>query len=1068
MNNMLFCCLALILSLSLNACYFDSTGDLAVEKLQVSVRSVDGDSSPGSLPKGFSQSLVATATLFDGSTRDVTHLVRWRSSNQTVVKVADQKASAVAVGSADISAMLRGIESNQLSINVTDAVLVQIQITPPLVSLPVGIVHNYQALASFSDSSVMNVTDQVIWTLGDSGIATMDAGRLTTLLPGFIGLTATLLNVQSNLVELHVTDTELVSIQVTPSDYTIAFGTNAEYLAIGTYTDSSTQDLSSLVEWYSSETNVATIADGLATAVSQGSTNINASLNGVSSNSVELTVTAEELVSIQITPALSSLPEGGTQVYVATGTYTDNSTQDISHLVAWNSSAINIATIVDGLAIAVDEGTSVISASLHGVSSSATLTVIEEELVSIQVTPALSSLPEGGTQVYIATGTYTDDSTLDISHLVAWNSSATDIATIVDGLAIAVDEGSTVISASLHGVSSSATLTVIEEELVSIQVTPALSSLPEGGTQVYIATGTYTDDSTLDISHLVAWNSSATDIATIVDGLAIAVDEGSTVISASLHGVSSSATLTVIEEELVSIQVTPALSSLPEGGTQVYIATGIYSDNSTQNISNLVAWNSSDTRVATIIGGLATAVIEGNSVISATLGDITSNSGALTITAEELVSIQITPATSSIAKGITQPYVATGTYTDSSTQDISNLVAWNSSNTSIATIVDGLATATAQGVSVVSASLGGIHSNNATQTVTAEELVSVQLTPTVSSIAKGNTQGFVATGTYTDNSIQDISSSVSWNSSDTGVATVVDGLVTGVIEGNSTITASLAGFTINNASLTVTAAVLASIEVSVPSELLVTGRASTYSATGVYSDNTTADLTSLADWSSDNAAIATVTDGNAVAVATGAAVFTVSYNGINSPGTNLLVVDTVPVCGANPASGDCIMYSTGLSGNAAGKLFTAGPSLPVVSAMGYTVMNQGANTGLTYGQAIAEDGEYGPEGTYVRFRNDGVGNGQYDRFCLDLNTIVFDGKTNWRRATRFELSDLFADYGNMFVNQGWPVRSGYWSSNYYGYSGTYDSDLYWFVAMLDGSNYTQVDWTPRPASCVSE
>ncbi len=897
MKSFLFCCFALIFTTLLSACIFDSTGDLAVAKLQVSIESQKGDSLNTGVPKGFSPSLIAIATLYDGSTEDVTNQVFWHSSDQAVVKFENNKALAVAQGTALVSAGFRGIESNQLRVEVTDAVLVELQLTPALTSLPVGISHDYQVLATFSDSSIVNVTDEVTWSLSDEKVASINSGQLLSLMPGSIGLSASLLNVQSNLVELAVTDAELVSIQVTPSDLTIAFGTNAEYLAIGTYTDNSTQEISNLVEWNSSDTDVATIADSIATTIAQGSTIISASFKDVSSNNVALTVTAAELVSIQVTPASSSLPEGSTQTYVATGTYTDDSTQDISHLVTWNSSATDIATIVNDLATAVDEGTSVISASFNGVSGSGTLIVIEEELVSIQVTPALSFMPEGSSQTYVATGTYTDGSTLDISGLVAWNSSATDIATIVNGLATAVDEGVSVISASTNGIASSATLTVIEEELVSIQVTPALSSLPEGSTQVYVATGTYTDDSTLDIS---------------------------------------------------------------------------------------------------------------------------------------------------------------------------GLVSWNSSDTSVAVIIDGLATATAQGTSLISASLGGVNSNKAIQTVTAEELVSVQVTPATSSIAKGNTQRFIATGTYTDSSTQDISNMVSWNSTDTGVATVVDGLVTGVVEGSSTITASLAGYTINSSSLTVTAAVLSSIEVNAPSQLLVNGRTSTYSATGVYSDSTTADLTSIADWSSSNASIATISGGNAIAVATGSAEFTASFNGVNSSGTNLSVVDTVPVCGATPASSDCILYSTGISGNAAGKLFTAGPSLSIVSAMGYTSMHKIANSGLTYAQAIAEDGTYAPEGIYVRFRNDGAGGGQYDRFCLDLNNIAFDGKTNWRRATRFELSDLFNDYGNMFVNQGWPASSGYWSSNYYGYSGTYDTDLYWFVAMRTGANYIQIDWTPRPASCVSD
>src|SRR5207245_10104183 len=55
-------------------------------------------------------------------------------------------------------------------------------------------------------------------------------------------------------------------------------------------------------------------------------------------------------------------------------------------------------------------------------------------------------------------------------------------------------------------------------------------------------------------------------------------------------------------------------------------------------------------------------------------------------TAATLVSIAVTPANPSIAKGTTQPFTATGTYSDASTQNLTNTVTWTSSNGSVATI----------------------------------------------------------------------------------------------------------------------------------------------------------------------------------------------------------------------------------------------------------------------------------------------------------------------------------------------------------------------------------------------
>src|SRR5207248_1928375 len=99
-----------------------------------------------------------------------------------------------------------------------------------------------------------------------------------------------------------------------------------------------------------------------------------------------------------------------------------------------------------------------------------------------------------------------------------------------------------------------------------------------------------------------------------------------------------------------------------------------YTDSSTQNLTSQVTWASGTTSVATITtAGLATGVAAGTSTISASLNGIT-GSTVLTVSAAALQSIAVTPANPSIAKGLTQQFTATGTYTDSSTQNLTGQV----------------------------------------------------------------------------------------------------------------------------------------------------------------------------------------------------------------------------------------------------------------------------------------------------------------------------------------------------------------------------------------------------------
>jgi parallel beta-helix repeat protein len=87
-------------------------------------------------------------------------------------------------------------------------------------------------------------------------------------------------------------------------------------------------------------------------------------------------------------------------------------------------------------------------------------------------------------------------------------------------------------------------------------------------------------------------------------------------------------------------------------------------------------------------------------------------------TTATLVSIAITPSSPSITTGNTQQFTATGTYSNSTTSNITTQVTWKSSNTSVATIAgSGNATTIAAGFTTITATSADI-SGNTTLTVT--------------------------------------------------------------------------------------------------------------------------------------------------------------------------------------------------------------------------------------------------------------------------------------------------------------------------------------------------------------
>jgi len=263
--------------------------------------------------------------------------------------------------------------------------------------------------------------------------------------------------------------------------------------------------------------------------------------------------------------------------------------------------------------------------------------------------------------------------------------------------------------------------------------------------------------------------------------------------------VSPSVPLTITTATLQSIVVTPPTASLAPGGTMQFTAIGTFSDGTKQDISSNATWASSNTAVATIGSqtGVALGVASGSTQITATLGGIASGAATLSGTSSTIRSITITPITASIAKGATLQYVATGTFSDGSQQNVSTSATWSTSNFNVATI--GTASGAARGIAVgsaqIQAKLNGASSPVATLTVTSATLKSIAVNPPSATIAVGTSQRFTATGTYSDGSTQDITSTSVWASSNNSEATIEggSGLATGVAAGTVSITATQGG-----------------------------------------------------------------------------------------------------------------------------------------------------------------------------------------------------------------------------------------------------------------------------------
>lgn len=270
-----------------------------------------------------------------------------------------------------------------------------------------------------------------------------------------------------------------------------------------------------------------------------------------------------------------------------------------------------------------------------------------------------------------------------------------------------------------------------------------------------------------------------------------------------------------------------------------------------------------------------------------------------------LTSIEISAVTSTIAAGTSTTLKATGNFSGQFTRDITTQVSWASGSTVASFPFPAYPnrvkadTAAAGTTAALTASMNGVMSTPFTLNVSSATIKSVVVTSTSSSVAQGLDVQCKAEGTFTDGTnetTQDVTYDVVWSSSDPAIATVsAAGLAHGVTKSDTavTITAKFGDTPLGTGtlSLKVDPPTLQSIAVT-PTNSSIAGlsKTVTFTATGSYSNGTTADVTTQVVWESSLPSVATIIAGSGVAttVAQGTTSISATMSGVIGK-TNLTV-----------------------------------------------------------------------------------------------------------------------------------------------------------------------------------
>ena len=610
-----------------------------------------------SLEVGRTQQLAATAKASDGAVISGVNYT-WSSSNTAVVTIsAGGRATAVSVGTATIRATGNGIVSEPVTITVTQAAVARVTISPSSTQeLMVGEMVTFTATARTSGGAIREGVS-FSWASSDTSKVTItSAGVATAVAAGTATVRATADGIASspvtiNVAELPPPDPVVSTVTVSPPEAMIEVGATQQFAAMASTSDE--MDIPDAeITWSSSDEMVATVdANGLASGVGAGEAMITATADSVSGMAT-LTVTEppppEPMVaSVAVSPSEAMIEAGATQQFSAMAMTSDGMEIPDAE-ITWSSSDEMVATVdANGLATGVGTGETMITATTDEVSGTATLTVTEppppEPVVStVSVSPLEATIEVGATQQFAAMAMTSDGMEIpDVEF--TWSSSDDMVATVdANGLATGVGMGEAMITATTDGVSGTATLTVTEPPpppppmVATVTVNPSSASIEEGETRRFSATAHTSDNSELT-GKTFTWSSSDETVATIsVTGLARGLDAGSTTISATVDGVSGTATLRVTEPPppppvVDRVAVSPSSRSIEEGETQRFTATA-YDSNNMEITGKTFTWTSSNTSVATIsTTGLARARNAGSTTITAEV-DGKSGTASLTVT----------------------------------------------------------------------------------------------------------------------------------------------------------------------------------------------------------------------------------------------------------------------------------------------------------------------------------------------------------------------------------------------------------------------------------------------------
>lgn len=694
--------------------------------------------------------------------------------------------------------------------------------------------------------SPSNATDKVItWASSKLSVATVDQeGKVEAISEGTSTITASAGGkIGSCTVNVIKGFVAVSSIELNKT--VLPLEEDEEFLLEATVKPDDATDKT--VSWESSNRSVATIdQNGRVKGIKEGEAKITAKAGDITAEcAVAVSAKKIPVTMVMLNKESLSMIVGDEYHLVAT-VVPDNATDKA---VQWSSNNTEVATVdpETGLVKAIKEGDAKVVAYADGQTATCVVHVDYIPVQSISLDKFSITLYEGEDYTLVGTITPENATYKDIT----WTTGDNEIATVENGKVLAVKKGNTTITATANGKSATCSVEVLSS-IAEISLSKTALSMIVGDSEILQAIIT-PEDATLRED--IKWESSNDDVVTVdSSGKVIAVKEGEATITVSVEGKKAECKVSIDYIHVSSITMDKTDETLYIGENLSITATL----NPSNVTYNTVTWVSSDENVAMVDqNGRVSAIGKGVATIFAK-SDGKESKCAITVLVP-LSGLSFDQTSLSIFKGGTASLTLIKTPSDAT---LKGEPTWSSTNMNVATVSgDGVITAINSGSATITATVDGYTATCSVNVL--EAVTGIYLNKTYATVNRGNTLHLYCNVQPAGATIQ---GQVSWESSDTSVATVNDGYVTAVAAGSARITVYLEGF---SASCDITVVVpVTSVSLNKNTLELIKGESETLTATINPSDATD----KIVSWTSSNTNVATVSSGRIQAVGAGSAI----------------------------------------------------------------------------------------------------------------------------------------------------------------------------------------------------